>query len=225
MLCESAIHAYASSNLVSSKATARKVATPSFTMDKSKHTHTYTHALTHTRHAPLVDFFPPVRGRFSQQSVLLCFPDICSTFPFGVAGKGSGMEKGLQPPTAATRLWEESSRSGARRPQSGIFVVSFLLCRLRSCTLWSLGTPSTGSPCLSCSPSPPTKKSQKQAGEIDSLCTYLPAPPLPEPPFPDYLYWWGAHMKRDHPFLQERGRSIWPHQQSGSPLAVTLWPG
>lgn len=56
MLCESAIHAYASSNLVSSKATARKVATPSFTMDKSKHTHTHTHmhSRTHAMHLLLI---------------------------------------------------------------------------------------------------------------------------------------------------------------------------
>lgn len=37
------------------------------------------------------------------------------------------MEKLLPPPTVATWQREESSRSGARRPQSGIFVVGFLL--------------------------------------------------------------------------------------------------
>lgn len=39
---------------------------------------------------------PPV------QAAHPCFPDICSTFPFCVAEKGSGKEKSAPPPTVAT---------------------------------------------------------------------------------------------------------------------------
>lgn len=69
-------------------------------------------------------FSPPQ----SSEALPCRFPGICSAFPFGVAGKGSGMEKKKKITAHCGRIArEESSRPGARRPQSGIFVVSFLL--------------------------------------------------------------------------------------------------
>lgn len=55
------------------------------------------------RHAPSLGDFTLMFELWSHpmQAALRCFPDICSTFPFCVAGKGSGMEK-RPPPTAAT---------------------------------------------------------------------------------------------------------------------------
>lgn len=50
----------------------------------------------------------------SSEAFPCCFPDICSTFPLGAAGKGSGMEKKITPPpTAATR---QGRRAVGREP-------------------------------------------------------------------------------------------------------------
>lgn len=54
-------------------------------------------ALTHTPSLADFNFLYELHGP-PMQAVVRCFPDICSTFPFCVAGKGSGMEKALPRP-------------------------------------------------------------------------------------------------------------------------------
>lgn len=100
---------------------------------------------------------------------------------------------------------EESSRPGARRPQSGIFVVSFLLAAVGGARRrdWSL---------LSHTSRP---KHHEEGG------TLFPPPSLcPSAHRSDCLH--GLRGRGTSPF-QER-RRIWRHQQSGSPLLLTLPP-
>lgn len=67
---------------------------------------------------------PPV-----QTSSIRCFPDITSAARFLSVWQAKEVEwKNCSPTHCGHMAREESSRSGARRPQSGIFVVSFLLC-------------------------------------------------------------------------------------------------
>lgn len=56
----------------------------------------WVHFRLRTRKQDLIDFIEESTSCTSSvQAALHCFPDICSTFPFCVAGRGSGMEKAL----------------------------------------------------------------------------------------------------------------------------------
>lgn len=100
---------------------------------------------------------------------------------------------------------EESSRSGARRPQSGIFVVSFLLCSsLSRSASWPTSALCCCLPgCFSVSHAQiqhlVTRGARKQ--------TFCPHSSLFS--FPDYLYWWGGVThEKESPSLQERSRRM-----------------
>lgn len=129
------------------------------------------------------------------------FPDICSTFPFGVAGKGSGMEKRPNRPMRPHGLGGEQS---VRSPPASVRHICGRLsplCSLRSSALRPTSARSPHCVLLSLARSKPENN--------QSRCTLsaliLPPPPSPNRPFPDYLYWWGLHMKRDHPLYRNEG--------------------
>lgn len=102
---------------------------------------------------------------------------------------------------------EESSRSGTHQPHSGIFVVVVLLCSSLS---------------RSCSLHPHTFRLGKffklplSPHSLQLHCCFPTQAIYPG---------WGHTRNREHLPLQDGGERIWPHQHSGLPLAVTLWPG
>lgn len=127
-----------------------------------------------------------------------CFPDICSTFPFGAAGKGSGMERKITPPpTAATR---QGRRAAGREPagHSRAYLWS-ALSSLQSEALRGV----TGL-CRHTRPGPNTTRGKKH--------TLLLLPCARQP-----IVHTQARGKGTTPFQ----RRIGPHQQSGSPLLLT----
>lgn len=119
---------------------------------------------------------------------------------------------------------EESSRSGARRPQSGIFVVSFLFAAVWGAVQAGLPLHSVAlslrSVLLSLTHSNP-KTGQKNNQKRCTFSSVIMSPPffLSQTIYTDGVDTW----KGITPLQEWRGR-IWPHQQSGSPLPVTLWP-
>lgn len=161
-------------------------------------------ALTHTHtHSPsLADFnlsselrSPRVQANPALFSV---FPDICSTFPFCVAGKGSGMEKALPRPLQPHGKGGEQS---VRSPPATVGHICGQLsprCSLRRCAAPAcLCTPplarSLSRSLLAVSHALKSKSwSQEQPEKMHFLLThYVPVPPSPPLlllPFPDYLY-------------------------------------
>lgn len=130
------------------------------------------------------------------------FPDICITFPFCVAGKGSGMEKLLPRPV---RPHGEGGEQSVRSPPATVghicgqlsplqqseplCILAYLCALLLSPRLFLLS--------LSVSHAQiqhlVTRGARKQ--------TFCPHSSLFS--FPDYLYWWGRwHMKRNHPLCR-----------------------
>lgn len=128
------------------------------------------------------------------QAALHCFPDICSTFPFCVARKGSGMEKVLPRPL---RPHGKGGEQSVRSPPATVGHICGQLsprCSLRRCA-----APPASALCCSLSPTllltvSHTLKSpnwsREQPEKMHFLLThYVPSPLLL--PFPDYLYGWG----------------------------------
>lgn len=127
---------------------------------------------------------PPV------QAALHGFPDICCTFPFCVAGKGSGMEKALPRP-----LWPhgKGGEQSVRSPPATVGHICGQLsprCSLRRCAAW----PASALCCTSphCYLKFLTRLNlkighKKQPKKMHFLLTHY-VPSVPPLPFPDYLY-------------------------------------
>lgn len=129
------------------------------------------------------------------------FPDICSTFPFGVAGKGSGMEKRPNRPMRPHGLGGEQS---VRSPPASVGHICGQLsplCSLRSSALCPTSARSPHCVLLSLTQS----QSRKQPVEMHSLCTYrAPRPPLPpKSSFPRLFILVGLAHEKGSPPLQE----------------------
>ncbi len=160
---------------------------------------------------------PPV------QAALRCFPDICSTFPFCVAGKGSGMEKALPRP-----LWPHG-KGGEQSVRSPPATVGHICGQISPCCSLrrSAARPASALCCflptmfLTVSHMHKSENwSQEQPEKMHFLLTHYVSPFfLSQTIYTDGVDTW----KGITPLQEWRGR-IWPHQQSGSPLPVTLWP-
>ena len=113
---------------------------------------------------------------------------------------------------------EESSRSGARRPQSGIFVVDSLLA-----SVWGALQPRLASALLF----PAASRKSKNVGHKNNQkrCTFSSLIMSPFSSFPRLFILMEVDTWKGITPLQEWGGKIWPHQQSGSPLPVTHRPG
>lgn len=115
---------------------------------------------------------------------------------------------------------EESSRSGARRPQSGIFVVGFLLA-----AVWGALQPGSSALCCSLPALSLTHLNPKIGYKNNQRrCTFSSLIMSPSFFLSQTIYTDGVDTWKGITPLQEWRERIGLHQQSGSPLPNTLWP-
>lgn len=138
------------------------------------------------------------------QAALHCFPDICSTFPFCVAGKGSGMEKVLPRPL---RPHGKGGEQSVRSPPATVGHICGQLspcCSLRRsaaqqlCTL--LPSPCAVSYCLSHAQIQKlvTRTTRKDALSPHSLCP-------PPSSFPRLFILMGLTHEKGSPLCRNEG--------------------